>query len=240
MTAAQQVSKKKKPVATKRDSAEIIGKNPTRRSRAERALVQLTTTSWPHYLIGNIVNALAGSDESLSKKALAFENNFGMLEFVRTVRLTAKDNSLEFMAGTVTIDATNNRIDKQLEGALTPYTLVSSDVESIANLAKHETLPAKIVELFHRNQCRGMTRRFEITADHWKLVEKKITLGNGNGLANLGRSETVFDVNAEDVSKLLAAAFNEGEYVISLGDKAIIIVAGDVTKEITYTVPDKA
>ena len=241
MTAA--TTQKKKPQAKQkaRVSADIISKNPTRRSRAERALVQLTTTSYPHYLIGNIAHLATAGDESVAKKVLDFENKLGMLEFVRTLFMTGTETGLTVDVGVIKIDQNNSRIDKQLDGAIDITSFDFTAPEAGTRLGGNSNLAKALVEIYHRNQTRGMTRRHDITAANWKLVEKKLTLGNSNGLGGLGRSETVFDVTADDVTKLLTELFASGKFAIQFTDSAIRITSEDeVTKEITYVIPEKA
>jgi hypothetical protein len=234
-----QATKKKPQTGKNKAAAVIISENPTRRSRAERAMVQLTTTSFPHYLIGNIVHAMSEGNEAQSKQALDVENKFGLLDFVRSLSITATDTGIEFTVGWLTIDGVSTRIDNQLAQPLTLANF-NGDKAAQANLNKDTALATRLVDVFHRSQVRGMTRVHDIKNGNWKLVEKRITAGNGIGLAALGRSETVFDLTSEEAAELVRNALGLDNFALALTAETITIVDGDVTKVITYVVPPRA
>jgi hypothetical protein len=232
-------TKKKPKSGNTQRAADIIRENPTRRSRAERALVQLTTTSYPHYLIGNIVAGLHAGEENVSKQALDIENKFGILDFVRELTLTAGETTVAFDVGTIRIDQNTTRVDNQLAGELIKHATFTSPVAGVANLAKDETFARNLIDVFHRNQVRGMTRVHAITNPHWKLVEKRLTTGNDNGFGGLGRSETVFEITSDDAAALIRKTLGGALFSLILGADIITIVEGEVTKEITFVVPPR-
>lgn len=239
MSAQQRPAKKKKAPQSKCPT-EIISANPTRRSRAERALVQMTTTSYPHYFVGNIGLAIFGKDDAALKPLLDAENQFLIVDFVRELTLDVSGDVVTFGIGSVRIDANTSRTDNQLGGELNRVAFTSTKAESKANLAENEQLVAKLVEIYHRNQVRGMTRNHAIDADNWAMVEKKITVGSTGGFGGLGRSETKFDVKYSDVLGLIQASMKEESYKITFGSSAITIVTSadeEATKEIVYSVP---
>lgn len=230
---------KKKPQSGKTQrSADIIRENPTRRSRAERALVQLTTTSYPHYLIGNIVAGLHAGEETAAKQALDIENKFGILDFVRTLTIEANDANIVFSVGHLRIDQNTTRVDNQLTGELT-INAFTSPVAGLQGLVKDDGLAKNLVDIFHRNQVRGMTRVHAITNPNWKLVEKRITTGNDNGFGGLGRSETVFEITSDDAAVLIRKTLGSEKFALTMGADVITIVDGEVTKEITFVVPPR-
>jgi hypothetical protein len=234
-----QATKKKPQTGKNKAAAVIISDNPTRRSRAERAMVQLTTTSFPHYLIGNIVHAMSEGNEAQSKQALDVENKFGLLDFVRSLTISANETGMEFTVGWLTIDGVSTRIDSQLAQELTLANF-AGDKAAQANLAKDTVLATRLVDVFHRSQVRGMTRVHDIKTGNWRLVEKRLTAGNGIGLAALGRSETVFDLSSTDAVNLVVDALSQEKFSLALSSETITIVHGDVTKVITYEVPPRA
>lgn len=234
----QSTQRKPKKQAVQKAAAEIIAENPTRRSRAERAMVVLTTTSYPHYLLGNIVHAMSAGEATECKKALDVENKFGLLDFIRGITLNATGEKLVLEIGHLRIDATSTRVDNQLEREQT-LTRFEGTAQSLEQLRQDTTLAGNLVDIFHRNQVRGMTRVHDINAKNWKLVEKKITIGNTNGLGGLGRSETVYEFTKEDAVKLLNDTLASNNFVLSLGSESIVIAANESTLEITYVVPAK-
>lgn len=229
---------------TAKPAAEIISANPTRRSRAERSLVQLTTTSYPFYLIGNIVHVIYGGDESAAKSALAAENSLGLLDFIRMLDLKASNDQVVFDIHTVKIDPANVKLDAQLaDSQLTPLaSFTSEDERSVKNLAVFSSDLAKsLVEIYHRNQTRGMTRRFDISQPYWKLVERQIGLDQGKTqLHQLKRTENVQAIDVEQALTLVQEALSSGSFRLKLGAEEIEITVGDTTRSIVYEVPARS
>lgn len=229
---------KPQPNSANRTATEIIAANPTRRSRSERAMLTLTTSSYPHYLLGNVAHSMFAGDAAQCKKALDIENKFGLLDFIREITLEANEQGLTFTAGWLRIDGASVRIDNQLTNALTKAEF-KGDLTALANLRGDTTLAQVLVDSYHRGQVRGMTRVHDINAKHWKLVEKKLTVGSEGGFGGLGRTETVFEFTAADAIKLINDTLETSKFAIQVTPASIVIAAGESTLEITYVVPAK-
>lgn len=235
-----QPNRKKKPAQApaNRTAAEIIAANPTRRSRSERAMLTLTTSSYPHYLLGNVAHSMFAGDAAQCKKALDIENKFGLLDFIREITLEGNEQGLTFTAGWLRIDGSSVRIDNQLGNPLTKAEF-KGDLTALENLRQDTSLAQVLVDSYHRGQVRGMTRVHDINAKHWKMVEKKLTVGSEGGFGGLGRTETVFEFTAADAIKLLNDTIASSKFGIQVTPTSIVIAAGESTLEITYVVPAK-
>lgn len=227
----------KKPTKT---AAEIISVNPTRRSRAERALLQLTTTSYPHNLIGNLIHAMRGSAEG-AKSALECENQMGILDFIRGVTLTNDESGATLRFDVKRIRPDDTRIDKQLTTTASEQALsivVSIDRDSVMMAAFNVD---KMVELYHRTQVQGMTRRHEITAPLWTVTESSLSLPKRQAqLHDVKFSKDVKALSHSDVVALLEQTVLEPNFSLAFGDGVIAVhVPGQNRREVTYTVPPR-
>lgn len=231
--------KKTKSTTPNRTAVEIIDVNPVRRSRSERTMLSLTTSSYPHYLIGNMAYVLYAADPAQCKKAVDIENKFGLLDFIREVSFKGNERGVVFTAGWLRLEPQTLRIDNLGDVALTPIKFEGGR-ETLDALRAKQGLMQSLVENYHRGQVRGMTRANDINAKQWRMVEKKLTLSTENAFAGIGRSETVYDLTATEAIGVLNEALAQAEFDIQFTAHTIRVVNGDSTREITYIAAARA
>lgn len=226
-----------------RTSVSIVVNNPTRRSRAERTLALMTMTSYPHYLIGNVSNIISGSDERAAKAALAIENKFCLLDFIRSFSMERKSGSFEFNTYGITLDAQVNKINLAQMNATGKLLTSSGSIgdASVEVLGESSGLVRQMVECFHRNQAGGMTRKFDINSPYWRLVSRKLTLSKDKPqLKALGKEETSESINVEQATQLVLDTLALPEYRVVFGVGSIALTVGDTTREILFEIPPRS
>lgn len=220
------IAHSKKPVKV---TAKAIAANRLRRSRSEGTMVHMATTSYPHAVIGNVVDLISGGNEKAIHRAINTERDLQLLEYIRRVALTVNEDKVFFTCESVKLD-----VDMTKTKALEKDTSVCFEYLDSA-IQNAPALVELLLGYFHGVKVRGMTRKFPLDKGQWEIKNKSLKIDKeSKGLAGLNLQVDRQLVSFKDIKERLGGLMTQPGTIIRFDSTSIEIYAESGKIEIDH------
>lgn len=215
-----------KPV---KPTAKAIANNRLRRSRSEGTMVYMSSTSYPHAILGNSVDLISGGNEKVIRRAINTERDMRLLEYIRQVALFVQAGKVVFNCDSVKLETDVTKARALKIPPTTCFEYIDSKIHDPAGLI------SMLLTYFHSTQVRAMTRKYPLDKGTWEIRRASLNIDKeAKGLSSLNMQVDIEQLTLDETRDLLVNHLSEDDASIRFMSDAITVSSGMQSLSINY------